>query len=88
MLLVCCCPGAKTATGHGHDITENRSAPGEDAASPSPSPPPPPFSLRVIVLTMNRPQALARLLTSLSNTFFQHHADSLHVEIHVDKAHG
>jgi hypothetical protein len=47
-----------------------------------------PFSLRVIVLTMNRPQSLGRLLDSLSRTFFEDPADSLHVEIHVDKAHG
>ena len=46
------------------------------------------FRLRVIVLTMNRPESLARLLNSLPNTFFEHPTDTLHVEIHVDKAHG
>jgi hypothetical protein len=47
-----------------------------------------PFSLRVIILTMNRPESLVRLLNSLSNTFFEEPTDTLHVEIHVDKAHG
>jgi hypothetical protein len=47
-----------------------------------------PFVMRVIVLTMNRPQSLSRLLDSLSRTFFEYAADALHVEIHVDKAHG
>ena len=47
-----------------------------------------PFSMRVIVLTMNRPESLARLLRSINNTFFEHAADTLEVEIHVDKAHG
>jgi len=47
-----------------------------------------PFSLRLIVLTMNRPESLARLLASISATFFEHPTDTLHVEIHVDKAHG
>ena len=47
-----------------------------------------PFSMRVIILTMNRPQSLSRLLDSLSRTFFEYAADALHVEIHVDKAHG
>jgi hypothetical protein len=37
---------------------------------------------------MNRPQSLSRLLDSLSRTFFEYAADALHVEIHVDKAHG
>jgi hypothetical protein len=47
-----------------------------------------PFVMRVIILTMNRPQSLSRLLDSLSRTFFEYAADALHVEIHVDKAHG
>jgi hypothetical protein len=47
-----------------------------------------PFSLRVIILTMNRPESLTRLLNSLTNTFFEEPTDTLHVEIHVDKAHG
>jgi hypothetical protein len=47
-----------------------------------------PFSMRVIILTMNRPPSLSRLLDSLSRTFFEYAADALHVEIHVDKAHG
>jgi hypothetical protein len=47
-----------------------------------------PFVMRVIILTMNRPQSLSRLLDSLSRTFFEYTADALHVEIHVDKAHG
>ncbi len=47
-----------------------------------------PFVMRVIILTMNRPQSLSRLLDSLSRTFFEHAADALHVEIHVDKANG
>jgi hypothetical protein len=47
-----------------------------------------PFIMRVIILTMNRPQSLSRLLDSLSRTFFEYAADALHVEIHVDKAHG
>ena len=46
------------------------------------------FSMKVIVLTMNRPESLNRLLDSISNTFFEHHSDKLEVEIHVDKSHG
>ena len=46
------------------------------------------FSMKVIVLTMNRPESLKRLLDSISNTFFEHLSDKLEVEIHVDKSHG
>lgn len=46
------------------------------------------FSMKVIVLTMNRPESLMRLLRSINNTYFEHDTDSIEVEIHVDKSHG
>ena len=46
------------------------------------------FSMRVIVLTMNRPDSLTRLLNSINNTFFEYPGDRIELEIHVDKAHG
>ena len=46
------------------------------------------FSMKVIVLTMNRPESLLRLLRSINNTYFEHDTDSIEVEIHVDKSHG
>ena len=47
-----------------------------------------PFSMKVIVLTMNRPESLMRLLRSINNTYFEYETDKIDVEIHVDKAHG
>lgn len=46
------------------------------------------FSMKVIILTMNRPESLMRLLSSLNKTYFEHPEDRIDVEIHVDKAHG
>ncbi len=46
------------------------------------------FRLTVVILTMNRPRALARLLRSLEETDFEHEQDSFDVEVHVDKAVG
>ena len=46
------------------------------------------FHLKVIVLTMNRPESLNRLLSSLNRTYFEFDSDQLDVEIHVDKSHG
>ena len=46
------------------------------------------FKLKVIILTMNRPESLRRLLDSLNRTFFEHPGDALDVEIHVDKSRG
>jgi len=46
------------------------------------------FSMKVFVLTMNRPESLMRLLNSISNTFFEYEGDKLELEIHVDKSHG
>merc|ERR1711983_315233 len=46
------------------------------------------FSMKIIVLTMNRPESLMRLLRSINNTYFEHDTDSIEVEIHVDKSHG
>ena len=47
-----------------------------------------PYTLKVIVLTMNRPQSLLRLLRSLNRTYFEYPGDGLEVEIHVDRSHG
>ena len=47
-----------------------------------------PFTMKVIVLTMNRPESLMRLLRSINNTYVEHDTDFIEVEIHVDKAHG
>ena len=47
-----------------------------------------PFSMRLIVLTMNRPDSLMRLLRSINRTFFEYDSDKINVEIHVDKSHG
>ena len=46
------------------------------------------FKLTVVVLTMNRPNSLARLLNSIHNTDFENDDDRLNVEIHVDKSLG
>ena len=46
------------------------------------------FKLTVVVLTMNRPQSLARLLKSLRATDFEFDDDTFDVEIHVDKSLG
>lgn len=46
------------------------------------------FKLTVVVLTMNRPQSLARLLKSLRATDFEFDDDKFDVEIHVDKSLG
>ena len=46
------------------------------------------FKLTVVVLTMNRPQSLARLLKSLRATDFEFEDDKFDVEIHVDKSLG
>ena len=46
------------------------------------------YSLKVIVLTMNRPQSLLRLLRSISRTYFEYPGDRLELEIHVDRSHG
>ena len=47
-----------------------------------------PYTIKVIVLTMNRPQSLLRLLRSINRTYFEYPGDRLEVEIHVDKSHG
>ena len=47
-----------------------------------------PFTMKVFVLTMNRPESLKRLLDSISNTFFEYEEDRIELEIHVDKSHG
>jgi len=46
------------------------------------------FSMKVLVLTMNRPESLKRLLSSIYNTYFEFPEDKIEVEIHVDKSHG
>ena len=46
------------------------------------------FKLTVVVLTMNRPKSLARLLSSLRNTDFEFDDEQFDVEIHVDKSLG
>ena len=46
------------------------------------------YSIKVIVLTMNRPQSLLRLLRSINRTYFEYPGDRLEVEIHVDRSHG
>ena len=48
----------------------------------------PPFNLTVIVLTMNRPKSLQRLLDSLKATDFEFPNDKFDVEIHIDKTVG
>ena len=44
--------------------------------------------LTVIVLTMDRPHSLARLLSSIANTDFENEEDYFDIEIHVDKSVG
>ena len=44
--------------------------------------------MKVIVLTMNRPESLLRLLRSINRTVFEFLEDKIEVEIHVDKSHG
>eukprot|EP00090_Calanus_glacialis_P047235 TRINITY_DN9692_c0_g1_i1.p1 TRINITY_DN9692_c0_g1~~TRINITY_DN9692_c0_g1_i1.p1 ORF type:complete len:343 (+),score=82.89 TRINITY_DN9692_c0_g1_i1:187-1215(+) len=46
------------------------------------------FTMKVFVLTMNRPESLTRLLNSISDTFFEYAGDKIELEIHVDKSHG
>ncbi len=47
------------------------------------------FKLTVVVLTMNRPNSLARLLKSLAETDLEDpEKDKFDVEIHIDKAVG
>ena len=46
------------------------------------------FKLTVIILTMDRPQSLARLLKSIYNTDFENDQDYFDIEIHVDKTIG
>ena len=46
------------------------------------------FNLTVIILTMNRPESLRRLLDSIDQTFFEFSEDKLNLEIHVDKSQG
>ena len=46
------------------------------------------FNLTVIILTMNRPESLQRLLDSIDKTFFEFSEDKLNLEIHVDKSQG
>ena len=48
----------------------------------------PPFNLTVIVLTMNRPKSLERLLNSLKATDFEYDDDSFDVVFHIDKSTG
>lgn len=48
----------------------------------------PPFNLTVIVLTMNRPKSLERLLNSLKATDFEYDNDSFNVVFHIDKSTG
>lgn len=43
------------------------------------------YTIKVIVLTMNRPESLERLLKSLSATAWEFDSDSIQLEIHVDK---
>ena len=47
-----------------------------------------PFKLTVIILTMDRPQSLARLLRSIANTDLVSDQDYFDIEFHVDKAVG
>ena len=46
------------------------------------------FNLTVIVLTMNRPKSLQRLLESIKATDFEFDDDKFDVEIHIDKTVG
>jgi len=46
------------------------------------------FNLTVVILTMNRPHSLSRLLRSLDQTDFENKEDFFDVEIHVDKSLG
>lgn len=46
------------------------------------------FKLTVIILTMDRPHSLARLLRSIANTDFENDTDYFDIEIHVDKTVG
>jgi len=46
------------------------------------------FKLTVIILTMDRPQSLARLLRSIANTDFEFDNDYFDIEVHVDKSVG
>ncbi len=46
------------------------------------------FKLTVVVLTMNRPHSLMRLLRSIERTDFEFDDDGFDMEIHVDKSIG
>ena len=46
------------------------------------------FKLTVIILTMNRPHSLARVLKSIAETDFENDQDYFDIEIHVDKSVG
>ena len=46
------------------------------------------YTIKVLVLTMNRPQSLLRLLRSINRTYFEYPGDRLELEIHVDRSHG
>ena len=46
------------------------------------------FKLTVIILTMDRPHSLARLLRSIAATDFENDQDYFDIEIHVDKSVG
>ncbi len=46
------------------------------------------FKLTVIVLTMDRPHSLARVLRSIAATDFESDQDYFDIEIHVDKTVG
>lgn len=46
------------------------------------------FKLTVIILTMDRPHSLARLLRSIAATDFESDDDYFDIEIHVDKTVG
>ena len=46
------------------------------------------FKLTVIILTMDRPNSLRRLMESIYNTDFENDSDFFDVEIHIDKSLG
>ena len=46
------------------------------------------FKLTVIILTMDRPNSLRRLMESIYNTDFENDSDFFDMEIHIDKSLG
>merc|ERR1712110_1124508 len=48
----------------------------------------PDFNLTVIILTMNRPNSLQRLLESLKATDFEFASNKFDIEFHIDKTVG